>query len=153
MVEERPRRPERNRPFDEALLSGYLDGELTQAEEQRVRIHLEDHPEDRALLEEMRTMRDATRGTRFETPEDLQWDERPRGPFSRLSRGAGWLLVLIWLVGLSAYGTWQFLTSPEDLLGKLLVVGAVGGFALLFVSILLDRLRELKTDRYRRVRK
>ncbi len=44
--------------------------------------------------------------------------------------------------------------SGGDLVTRaLLVVGAVGGFALLFVSILLDRLRDLETDRYRRVRK
>ena len=30
------------RTFDDALLSGYLDHALTQADEQRVRIHLED---------------------------------------------------------------------------------------------------------------
>lgn len=153
MVEERFPRTDRNESFDEALLSGYLDGELTQAEEQRVRIHLEDHPDARRLLEEMRTMRDATRGTRFETPEDLQWDERPRGPLSRWFRSFGWFFVVIWLVGVGAYGVWQFATSPEDLVSKLLVVGSVGGFVLLFLSILLDRLRDLKTDRYRRVRK
>ena len=28
--------------FDEALISGYLDGELTQGDAQRVRVHLED---------------------------------------------------------------------------------------------------------------
>lgn len=139
--------------FDEALLSGYLDGELTQSEEQRVRIYLEDHPEARALFEEMRTMRETARETRFEVPDDLQWDERPRGPGSALSRGLGWLLVVIWLVGLSAFGLWQFITSPENLLEKLLVVGGVAGFVLLFVSILLDRLKDSKTDRYRRVQK
>jgi hypothetical protein len=153
VIEERFPRSDRTLPFDEALLSGYLDGELTQAEEQRVRIHLEDHPEARELLEEMRSMRDATRGTRFEHPEDLQWDESPRGPLSRWFRSFGWLFVVIWLVGVGAFGLWQFITSPENLLEKLLAVGAVGGFALLFLSILLDRLRDLKTDRYRRVRK
>lgn len=139
--------------FDEALLSGYLDGELTQAEEQRVRIYLEDHPEARALFEEMRAMRETARETRFDVPDDLQWDERPRGPGSALSRGLGWLLVVVWLVGLSAFGLWEFFTSPENLLEKLVVVGGIAGFALLFVSILLDRLRDSKTDRYRRVQK
>jgi len=60
---------------------------------------------------------------------------------------------VIWLVGLSAFGLWQFITSPENLLEKLLVVGGVAGFVLLFVSILLDRLKDSKTDRYRRVQK
>lgn len=139
--------------FNEALLSGYLDGELTQAEEQRVRLYLEDHPEARALIEEMKTMRDASLSTRFESPPDEGWDERPRGPFSRLFRGLGWILVLGWIGGLTAYGAWQFATSPEGWLGKLLFVGSVSGVALLFLSILLDRVKSAKTDRYRRVLK
>jgi len=155
--EDRPRPDRTPNPsppsFDEALLSGFLDGELTQAEEQRVRIYLEDHSEARTLLEEMRTVRETTRTTRFEVPEDLQWDEHPRGPVSRLTRGFGWLLIAVWLIGVTAFGLWQFLTSPENLLPKLLVVGSTAGFALLFLSILLDRLRDMKTDRYRRVRK
>lgn len=139
--------------FNEALLSGYLDGELTQAEEQRVRLYLEDHPEARALLEEMKTMRDASLSTRFETPPDEGWDERPRGPVSRLFRGLGWILVVGWIVGLLGYGLWQFATSPERWLEKLVVVGSISGVALLFLSILIDRLKAAKTDRYRRVEK
>lgn len=144
---------ERLGTFDEALLSGYLDGELTQAEEQRVRVYLEDHPDARRLLEEMRAMREASRSTEFEVPQDVQWDEAPRGPGSRISRGLGWVLVVVWIATVTAYGLWQLFTSPEGLFEKLLAVGAIAGFALLFVSILLDRLRDLKTDRYRRVRK
>ncbi len=139
--------------FDEALLSGYLDGELTQSEEQRVRIYLEDHPEARELFEEMRAMRETARETRFDVPDDLQWDERPRGPVSALSRGVGWLLVVVWVVGVSAFCLWELLTSPENLLEKVMVVGGLAGFFLLFVSILLDRLKDSKTDRYRRVQK
>jgi len=153
VAEDRPRPDFPSGSFDEVLLSGYLDGELTQSEEQRVRIYLEDHPEARALLEEMNTVRETTRTTRFEVPDDLQWDESPRGPLSRFTRGFGWLLIAVWLVGVSAFGLWQLLTSPENLFAKLLVVGSIGGFALLLVSVLLDRLHDMKTDRYRRVRK
>jgi anti-sigma factor RsiW len=137
--------------FDEELLSGYLDGELTQAEEQRVRIHIEDHPEARALLAEMTRMRDATLSTTFQSPDDGQWDERPRGLPSLLARGAGWVLTLVWLLAVSAYGLWQLATAPDALVLKLSVFGGLSGAGLLFVSVLLDRLRDAGTDRYRRV--
>lgn len=143
----------RRHGFDEALLSGYLDGELTQAEAQRVRIHLEDHSEARALLDEMRQTREATMTTRLKVPEDAQWDERPRGLLSLFSRRLGWLLLVAWLVGVTAYGLWQFFTSPEHLAEKLVAASAVSGFGLLFVSVLLDRVRDARTDRYRRVEK
>ncbi len=143
----------RRRGFDEALLSGYLDGELTQAEAQRVRIHLEDHPEARALLDEMRRTREATMTTRLKVPDDVQWDERPRGPLSLFSRRLGWLLLIAWAVGVTAYGLWQFFTAPEHLAEKLAATSAASGLALLFVSVLVDRVRDARTDRYRRVLK
>ena len=48
-------------PFPEELLSGYLDGALTQQEEQRVRLHLERSPEARAMLEDLAALRSAAR--------------------------------------------------------------------------------------------
>ncbi len=144
---------DRRRGFDEALLSGYLDGELTQAEAQRVRIHLEDHPDARALFDEMQRTREATMTTRLKVPEDVQWDERPRGLVSLFSRRLGWLLLVAWALAVTAYGLWQFFTSPEFLVEKLVAASAVSGFGLLFLSVFLDRLRDGRTDRYRRVEK
>lgn len=144
---------EGKQPFDEALLSGYLDGELTQAEEQRVRIRLEDDPQARRLLEEMRMTREATMTTEFHVPEDLQWDERPRRPLSGLLRSGGWLIFVLWAVGVAGFALWQLVVSPEPIWQKLLAVGGLSGLALLLLSVLLDRLRDRKTDRYRRVRR
>jgi anti-sigma factor RsiW len=143
---------ERSQPFDETLLSGYLDGELTQAEEQRVRIQLEDDPDARRLLEEMRAMRSATMTTRFTVPEDIQWDERPRSRLSGFLRGSGWLFVGVWILAVAGYASWRFLTSGVTL-EQLIPAAGLFGLTLVFLSILLDRLRDLKTDRYRRVRR
>ena len=82
------------RRFSEELLSGYLDGALTQGEDQRVRLHLEDCAACRALYAELRTMRETTMKTRFVLPADDQWDERPRSSLSRLFRGTGWTLTV-----------------------------------------------------------
>ena len=42
--------------FDEALLSGYLDSELTQGDEQRVRLHLEGCAACKSEIEELRKL-------------------------------------------------------------------------------------------------
>ncbi|MGH9382300.1 MAG: anti-sigma factor family protein [Thermoanaerobaculia bacterium] len=144
---------DRPQTFDETLLSGYLDGELTQAEEQRVRIRLENDPQIRRLLEEMRAAREATMTTEFQVPEDIQWDERPRGLLSRLLRNTGWGLFLLWVGGIAGFALWQFLRSPESMWMKLFAVAGISGLAVLLLSFLLDRLRDLETDRYRRVRR
>jgi anti-sigma factor RsiW len=139
--------------FDETLLSGYLDGELTQGEAQRVTVQLENDPEARRLLEEMRRLRQATMTTAFRVPADDQWDERPRGGLALLSRGLGWLLLAVWLVATAGYGLWQLAVSPQSPWVKLGVFGALTGLALLFLSVLVDRLRTAPGDRYRRVLK
>ncbi|MEZ5332443.1 MAG: zf-HC2 domain-containing protein [Thermoanaerobaculia bacterium] len=140
-------------PFDESLLSGYLDGELTQGEAQRVRVHLEDHPESRRLFEEMAAMRDAALSTRLPVPDDDQWDPAPRGPFSRLSRRMGWLLVLVWGAATAVLAVRGWWTADAPWTVKAVGVLVVGGPLLLLLSVLADRLKVMKTDRYRRVQK
>jgi hypothetical protein len=139
--------------FDQTLLTGHLDHELTQADEQRVRIHLEDCVACRDAYQELTKLREATMTTRLDAPDDLQWDERPRGLFSGLSRGFGWMVLIVWAVGTAGYGLWELATGPEHLAEKLMVFGGLFGLALLFVSILVDRLRVARTDRYREVQK
>jgi anti-sigma factor RsiW len=139
--------------FDETLLSGYLDRELTQAESQRVRLHLEECPSCRALHAELGRLRQASRATPFRPPADDQWDERPQTAASFLARRVGWLLIVAWLAAVAAYGLWQLATAPENPWIKLAVFSVIAGPVLLFLSVLVDRLRTLRTDRYRRVLK
>ena len=141
------------RRFPEELLSGYLDRALTQGEHQRVRVHLEDCAACRGLLAELAALRETAMNTRFLIPADDQWDERPRGGLSRLLRGGGWLVVTAWLVAIGGFAAWLVATAPESLFEKLLIFGGASGGALLFLSALVDRLRALPGDRYRRVEK
>lgn len=137
--------------FDQALLSGALDHELTQRDAQRVRLHLEDCAACRAVFAEMQQLREVTMTTRVDEPRDIQWDESPRTTVSAVSRRLGWLIALIWLAGTTGFALWQLAISPEDLAPKLIVFGGLFGGALLFASVLLDRLRDARTDRYRGV--
>lgn len=139
--------------FDEALLSGYVDGELTQAEDQKVRIYLEDHPEARTVVAEIERLRNAARATSFKVPEDQLWDERPRSRASWVARTLGWVGVLGAAGAVVGVGTWDLATSPLGALPKLVAFAALFGLGSLFLSVLLDRLRSLPHDRYRRVEK
>jgi anti-sigma factor RsiW len=137
---------------DEILISGYLDGELTQGDTQRVRIHLEDCPACRATADELTKLKEVTMGSKFQIPRDLQWDEAPRSSASRLARDAGLVIGLAWLVAVIGYLIVE-LAGTEDVLGILLVGGFVLSAGLIIVSVLLDRRDAYKTDRYRRVKK
>jgi predicted anti-sigma-YlaC factor YlaD len=139
--------------FDTTLLSGLLDRELTQGDRQRVELHLEDCPQCRRHYDELSRIREATMTTQFTVPDDRQWDERPSAAGSALSRGFGWILVLVWAVGITAFGVYQLWIDAENIWIKLAVFGGLGGFALLFISVLLDRIRTARNDPYAEVDK
>lgn len=141
------------RAFDEELLTGYLDGVLTQADDQRVRLHLEECAVCSRLIDEMRETREATMSTRFELPTDDQWNEAPRGLASGLSFGLGWILLLIWAVGMLGLVVGHLWSGDLPLIEKLLLFGGLSGVGLLFLSVLIDRLKVMRNDPYRRVQK
>lgn len=135
-------------------LSAYLDQELTQAEEQRVRLHLEGCPECRRALEQLAQLQKLTAQMRFPDPPEETMQELERRLSVRAPRSAGWLLVLggllAWLVygGVMALLHWRTPTLQE------MAGGAVAiGVLLLFISVLRERLLELPHDRYRRIEK
>jgi anti-sigma factor RsiW len=146
--------PERcARTFDEALLSGYVDGELTQGDEQRVRVHIADCAVCRTQVAQMQQVREVTMTSRFKVPADDQWSEAPRGGASRLAFGLGWTFVVVWASIVGSYALWAFWTSDGPIGAKLLAFAPLSGAVLLFLSVLIDRLKAMRTDPYRRVQK
>ena len=61
--------------------------------------------------------------------------------------------MIAWGALLGGYALWEAWTEAEILIEQLILFGAVSGFGLLFSRVLLDRLRAMKTDRYREVHK
>jgi anti-sigma factor RsiW len=146
--------PERcGRTFDEALLSGYVDGVLTQSEEQRVRVHVEECAACRREVDEMRQVREATMTSRFSEPSDDQGSETPRGAASWLAFGLGWTFLIAWISIVGGYALWEFWTSEGPIAGKLLAFAPASAVALLFLSVLIDRFKAMRTDPYRKVQK
>jgi anti-sigma factor RsiW len=141
------------RRFEEELLSGYLDRALTQGERQMVELHLERCAECRATVDELGALRGAARSSSFEVPADLQWSELPRTAGSRVLRLGGWLLLSLWAALVVAAGAIGVGQAAVPLWAKLVVAGGVAGIALLLLSVFVDRLRDLRHDRYDRVQK
>jgi predicted anti-sigma-YlaC factor YlaD len=139
--------------FDQTLLSGHLDSELTQADNQRVRLHLEDCTECRALMQDLLDNREAAMATPFPVPLDEEWQEAPRATGSKGLRLAGWVLVTVFVVGAGGMAIRGLLAGEGQWFEKLLISSLLGGGTLLFLSVLLDRVKALKTDRYRGVNK
>lgn len=139
--------------FDESMISGYVDSELTQADNQRVQLHLEECPSCLAMVDDLRQIREAAMTTRFPVPSDDEWREEPRSAGSRWIRRCGWALVLAWILGATWFALQGFLYGSATWYEKALIFALGAGPLLLFLSVLIDRLQALKSDRYGRVQK
>ena len=134
------------------MLSGYIDGELTQQQRQQVEVHCDSCEECNRNLRELRALREQVgRSGLSELGEDI-WREQMNDTTVRATRGIGWLLFIGGLLILAGYITYEFVIDTSMSLGiKLLFAAIYGGMGVLFFSVLWQRLIERKTDKYKDV--
>lgn len=135
------------------MLSGFIDGELTQQDRQRVQVHIEDCGQCHADLEKFAAMRRAIGKARLSDLAQDKWRETMDDTTVKASRGIGWLLVVGGALIALGLAVIEFVTSSSTmtLAEKLIVGGVYGGMLLIFISVLRQRLIERKTDKYKDV--
>ncbi len=134
------------------LLSGYIDGELTQGSRQRVELHIGACGKCRQAYEELVRLQQNVGEMSFDQLSESEWSTIMNDLTVRSSRGTGWLLFIVGLVVVIVYGSYQF--AVDDTVPALIrssIAAIVFGIALLFVSVFRQRLIASKTDRYRDV--
>lgn len=136
------------------LLSAYLDGELTQAGQQRVQLHLEDCPACRDTLDEMRRLQQLTAEIPFSDPPDEIMEAFEQRLSVQAPRRAGWTILIAALAAWVLYAVYLVLRDPRwpsivEMLAGGLVIGAVS----IFFSVLRQRWLERHHDRYTKVRR
>ena len=136
----------------EPLLSGYLDDRLTQQQAQQVSLHVESCESCRQLL-------DNRRGQSFDTssPNDgsASGKQMPNGSNEEVKgvQLIGWILLVVGYGFVSLLLTYEFIIdNSASVWSKLLSGSIVLGGALLFVSVLRQRLAEMKNDKYNKVK-
>lgn len=136
-----------------ALLSGYLDGELTQQQSQLVRVHCAACPQCRVELDELAKLRERVGALApLESDNEIVWSEKVDNAADRATRGFGWALLIVGVVGIGAWGVYEFVIDSSLGTGYKLLVGCVYvGLAILFLGVLRQRLKENKTDKYNKV--
>lgn len=146
-----------NKPVDTQdhvgeLLSGFVDGELTQQQSQRVSLHVESCAECGAALQSIREMRDRVGAAVLSGIDRDAWRENMKDATVTATRGIGWLILIgAALVGVGAFLI-AFLGDPGiGFREKMIFGGIYGGLLLLFISVLRQRLIERKTDKYKDV--
>ena len=135
-----------------ALLSGYIDGELTQQQAQRVRLHCDGCPECAGQLEQLEELRREVGKTRLSPLGEDIWREHMKEPAVELTRGIGWILFILGALGLSGIAVYQFVFDTGMATHIKVITGLVWlGLGVLLVSVLRQRLIERKSDKYKDV--
>ena len=136
-----------------ALLSGFVDGELTQQESQRVQLHIEQCQTCADELSEIQSLRSKIGASKLSGVKADRWRETMNDVTVKASRGIGWLLFIGGLMIAAGVAIFEFvlIAGALPLSVKLIVVGIYGGLFLIFLSVLRQRLIERKTDRYKDV--
>ena len=133
-------------------LSGYLDGELTQQERQRVELHLLDCETCAGMLKELEELRSRMGQSALSRKYEDHWREDMDDTGVQLSRGLGWLLSIGAVLVIGIVVVFSFLTDPGvSGFMKFIISAFYLGCAALFVSVLRQRLIERKTDKYKDV--
>jgi len=139
-------------------MMGYLDNELSDEQRRGFEEHLSGCSECASELEEFKKLKAITDEVTLAEPEDRMWQEYWGGIYNRIERGAGWIIFSVAGILLIIYGGFkaieELIKDPKietTLKAGLLVL--IVGLAILFVSVLRERLYFWKKDRYKDVRR
>ena len=135
-----------------AMLSGYIDGELTQQERQRVEVHCDACSTCSQERDELMALRSDMGKLKLSTIGEDHWRENMNDVTVKTTRGIGWLLFGGGILAVAGFGLFAFIFSDHISTTEKLIAGAIyGGLAILFISVLRQRLIERKTDKYKDV--
>lgn len=140
----------------EALLSGYLDGELTQGDRQRVEVILEDCPDCAQTFADMKKLRGEIGGLEYGQMTEAERLQAAKDPAAETSVDFGQILVIggfILFYGGAIYLGLGEMLADEDtpLIMKIGLPVLLLGLGILLVTVLIQRLKAAKTDPYKDV--
>lgn len=132
-----------------AVLSAHLEGDLDAKTRQAADEHMSGCPVCAEEMMIMKHMMDAMSNMHVADPGLEAWKQFHSGLYNNLERGAVWLLYGGGLAVLAGYGAFEFLRDPGlPALLKVLIAAPVVGVVVLFISVLRERMRASRSDRY-----
>ena len=134
------------------LLVGLLDGELTVRERSEINDHMIRCAACREEYERLRETSGKLEALSCKEPTDEVLRRLWRNPFSRISRIGGILMVVLGYAGLIGFGLFKFFTGGnEEFWAKVPVAAIVIGVLVLFILVVLERIKTYRNDPYREI--
>ena len=140
------------------LMMGYLDNELSDEQKRQFEEHLTGCSECKDELEEFRKLKAITDEVTLVEPEDRIWQDYWDGIYNRIERSVGWIVFSVAAILLIIYGGFkaieEMIKDPDiETILKVGLLALIAGLAVLFVSVLRERLYFWQRDRYKNVRR
>ena len=138
-----------------SMITAHVDGELGPDQQKQLESHLATCASCRQELAEVRALKEELDMIKFTEPTDAELKKYWGSIYNRLERGVGWILFSLGAIVLLCYGGFklveEIVQDPEIAWWvKGGVLALVFGLAILFVSLLRERLAVRKADRYSR---
>ncbi len=131
------------------LISGALDGELTQQQQQHLYQHLSDCAKCQRLYTELESVQFELR--RGDTAEHLLQHQNETTS-ERFWPRLGWLLMLLGVLPLLGFAGYQFLSDSQLPIWVRIASGSmILGALILFIYVARQRMVNAKTDNYKKV--
>ncbi len=142
----------------ELLLIKAVDGELDAKEEAEFNKFISSNEPCRQEWRRHKELKEVTETMRFKAPPAEVWDGYWLEVYNRLERGIGWILLSLgsaMLLTYSGFKAVEQLISDPNVEGvvKAGILLVIGGGAVLFVSVLREKLFTRKSDAYKEVKR
>ncbi len=140
------------------FMMGYLDNELDEAQKRAFESHLSGCLECRKEIEAFTRLKRITDDVTLVEPEDRLWQQYWGRLYNRIERGIGWVVFSVAGILLLIYGGFMAIESlikdpTVGILLKVALLALLAGLAILFVSVLRERIYFGSRDRYKDVRR
>lgn len=145
-------------PDYKVLMMGYLDNELSEQEKKKFTEHLDQCPDCQKELAEFKDLEQLADEMVLTEPADELWQQYWNNIYNRFERTLGWICLSIAAIVLLIYGGFKLIEKivqdeTVDCVLKVGLVALVVGLAILFVSVLRERLCLRKKDPYKDIRR
>ncbi len=135
------------------LMMKYLEGEITKNEKCDFEEHIKTCKECQEEIEEFRNLKEVMEDMKYKKPPDEIWKTYWTRVYNRIERGLGWIFTSIGAIILLTYGGFKgvegLIKDPGvAIIAKIGILAGIAGLAILFVSVLRERIFISKTDKY-----
>jgi uncharacterized protein with PQ loop repeat len=132
----------------------YADGELNEEARRETAHRVASDPAFALRVAHYQRLDVTARTATSPEPQDIVNAKLAASSTQQATLGLGWFALVTGTFGFYAWLIFEISQDPElDILPKVFILGGIGGFLLLFLSILRNRLRELPYDPYTKIKR